>query len=219
MPSNTKENYLKTIYSLDEVSEKITLSELSRKMNVSIPTVNNMVKRLDEEGWVVYQKYKPIMLTESGKIISARIVRRHRLAEMFLVEHMGFGWEEVHDIAEELEHISSERFFDKIDKILNYPSTDPHGAPIPDKDGKTIRQELKSLSSIAVGKKVILKALNYDSNEFLTYLNHKELALNTVIEMLYIEPFDGSVEVAYGNKEKVVLTKEVCEALLVKVIK
>lgn len=215
MPSNTKENYLKAIYSLAENSEKITLSELSNKMSVSIPTVNNMVKRLAEEGWVLYQKYKPITLTESGRIISARIVRRHRLAEMFLVEHMGFGWEEVHDIAEELEHISSEIFFDKIDKLLDFPVTDPHGTPIPDKNGKIIRQKLKPLSHITSGKKVVLKALNYDSNEFLTYLNHKELSLDTVIEICCIEPFDGSMEVAYNDKKNIVLTKEVCDALLV----
>ncbi len=159
MPSYTKENYLKAIYSLEEDKAKISVSALSKNMNVSIPTVNNMVKRLQQEGWVHYEKYKPILLTSSGRKIAAKIIRRHRLAEMFLVQTMNLGWEEVHDIAEDLEHINSETFFDRIDEMLSFPKTDPHGTAIPDKEGNIIKQNYRQLFKFRIGDIVVLKAL------------------------------------------------------------
>lgn len=215
MPSDTKENYLKAIYSLEENTEKISLSALSKRIEVSIPTVNNMVKRLQDEGWVFYEKYKPILLTDSGRKVAARIVRRHRLAEMFLVQTMGLGWEEVHDIAEDLEHIKSETFFNRIDEMLNYPKIDPHGTPIPDKDGKVIVQTYSTLSESACGESVALRALDSEQKELLVFLNKKEIALGTEIKIETKESFDESMEVSYKNFKNVVLTKEVCEKLLV----
>ena len=136
MPTKTKENYLKAIYFLDLKKNNISITDISLKMNVSKPTTNNMVKKMEEKGWVIYEKYKPIKLTSKGKKLGALIVRKHRLTEMFLSQVMSFGWEEVHDIAEEIEHIHSEIFFDRMDELLGFPTTDPHGSPIPDKKGK-----------------------------------------------------------------------------------
>lgn len=215
MPSNTKENYLKAIYSLEENGEKISLSALSKRIEVSVPTVNNMVKRLQDLGWVQYEKYKPVLLTDSGRRVASCIVRRHRLAEMFLVHIMDLGWEEVHDIAEDLEHVNSDTFFDRIDEMLNYPKVDPHGTPIPDKEGKMISQNYKTLSSIDIGKKVILRALDYEHKDFLIFLNKKKMTLGTEIYIKGKEPFDESMEVSYDSFDNVVLTKDVCDKLLV----
>ena len=112
MPSQTKENYLKAIYALDQKGSKIALTDISKLMEVSNPTANNMVKKLQEMGWVIYEKYKPLRLTSEGRKQGALIVRKHRLTEMFLTKIMGFGWEQVHDIAEEMEHIQSDALFE-----------------------------------------------------------------------------------------------------------
>lgn len=218
MPSDTKENYLKAIYSLEENAEKISLSALSKRIEVSIPTVNNMVKRLQDEGWVRYEKYRPILLTDSGRKVAAQIVRRHRLAEMFLVQNMGLGWEEVHDIAEDLEHVNSQTFFDRIDEMLDYPKIDPHGTPIPDKDGKVIPTTYTKLSLMQPGDKVVLKALDNEQKDFLIFLNKKKIALGTIIAVEVKESFDESMEVSYDDLKDVVLTKDVCDKLLVEAV-
>ncbi len=215
MPSYTKENYLKAIYNLEESRDKISVSALSKIMRVSIPTVNNMVKRLEHEGWVVYRKYKPILLTAEGRKIAIEIIRRHRLAEMFLVKVMNLGWEQVHDIAEELEHIDSAVFFDRIDEMLEYPQTDPHGTAIPDKEGNIAKQNYLLLSGIEKGATVVLRAIKEECRDFILFLNKKEISLGIFMKVENREAFDGSLEVSFGDFQKVVLTRAVCEKLLV----
>src|SRR5690554_3477553 len=151
MLSKAKEDYLKALYHLHLKNEEISLTDLGKSLELSKPTVNDMVKKLHEEGWVNYRKYKPIKLTEKGRINAAIVVRKHRLAEMFLAKMMGFGWEEVHEIAEELEHIKKEAFFDRMDELLNFPNTDPHGSPIPNKDGSVDEKIYKTLAECKTG--------------------------------------------------------------------
>jgi DtxR family Mn-dependent transcriptional regulator len=153
MPTQTKENYLKAAYFLAQKGSDITITDLSKVMEVSTPTVNNMVKKMEKKGWVLYQKYKPILLTDQGHKEAALIVRKHRLAEMYLTQIMGFGWEEVHEIAEEMEHLPTESLFDRMDEILGFPTTDPHGSPIPNKDGVIAIKELINLSELKEGAK------------------------------------------------------------------
>jgi len=215
MPTQTKENYLKSIYFLSQKNKEVSITELSKDMNVSKPTANNMVKKMEVKGWVEYEKYKPIKLTKSGKILGALIVRKHRLTEMFLSQIMGFGWEEVHDIAEEMEHISSMLFFDRMDEILGFPTTDPHGSPIPDKSGKILSVSYLKLSSINVGQKVRLCGLVNSSNELLLYLNKKKIKLGTAMTITQIEKFDNSIEVSLEGDSKIFLSFEVCQSLLV----
>lgn len=191
------------------------MTELSREMGVSNPTANSMVKKLQEKGWVVYQKYKPLELTESGRKTAALIIRKHRLAEMYLVEKMGFGWEEVHDIAEEMEHIDSELLFDRMDEILGHPSADPHGSPIPDKEGAVKKRDHIKLSEVGPGIRVRLEALNDSSTDFLLFLNTKQLELGTEMKILHVEPFDKSMTVSYNDLAPTMLSHEVCERLLV----
>jgi DtxR family Mn-dependent transcriptional regulator len=218
MPLKTKENYLKTMYLIADDEGKISLSLLSKRMGVSTPTVNSMVKRLQDEGWVVYEKYKPLLLTASGKKEAGLIIRKHRIAEMFLVKKLDFSWEEVHDIAEEMEHIHSEALFDRMDDLLDNPVTDPHGSPIPDKNGILISRNNLKLSEIEAGSKVKLCALLYSSNDFLVYLNSKELGLGAEITVIRIEPFDQSMIVSYGRHTEAMLSKKVCDQLLVEPI-
>ncbi len=215
MPLIAKENYLKTMYLIEEESGSISLSELARRLNVSIPTTNSMVKRLQEEGLTIYEKYKPSKLTKKGKKEAALIVRKHRIAEMFLVEKLNFGWEEVHDIAEEMEHVQSETFFDRMYELLDAPAFSPHGSPIPDKNGVIVLPHYLKLSDAQQGDKLILKALQHDYNDLLSYLNSKELELGTHITVNKVEAFDNSMAVSYNDKTNVNLSQQVCEKLLV----
>ncbi len=215
MPSQTKENYLKALYYLADESGKVQISQLSKEMGVSTPTANSMVRKLQEKGWVNYQKYKPLQLTASGRKMAALIIRKHRIAEMFLVEKMGFGWEEVHDIAEEMEHLDSEVLFERMDEMLGRPTLDPHGSPIPDKEGKIRSHSYKKLLEVGPRVRVRLAALSDSSTDFLVYLNGKQLELGLEIEVLDIEPFDQSRMVRYGDFDRMMLSREVCEKLLV----
>jgi DtxR family Mn-dependent transcriptional regulator len=215
MPTQTKENYLKALYHLHQKSADISITDLGKQMDVSKPTVNAMVKKLQEQGWVSYVKYKPIQLTEQGLKEAAFIIRKHRLSEMFLKQVMGFGWEEVHDMAEEMEHLKSNLFFNRMDEILGFPTRDPHGSPIPDKNGNFTKPEYQLLSQVKPGTTVVVKALRDSSTDFLIYLNKKQIRLGLEMEVMQLESFDKSMTVSYGKQTEVVLSEAVCNELLV----
>ena len=215
MNSLTEENYLKAIFHLLDSENQVTVNELSKFLQIKMPSVNSMMKKFAYKNWVIYETYKPIKVTELGRKEAAIVVRKHRLTEMFLVEKMGFGWENVHEIAEQLEHVHSEDFFDKMDEILNFPKVDPHGEPIPDKDGIIITQNLKKLSECKVNDMVILTSVTISTDDFLNYLNQRNLALGAEILIKNIEKFDGSMQIEFSDKTEV-LSKMVCEKLLVK---
>ena len=215
MPTPTKENYLKAVFFLSQKNQQISITALANKMKVSKPTANNMVKKMEQNNWLLYEKYKPLELTHAGKKMGALIVRKHRLAEMFLAEVMGFGWEEVHEIAEEMEHLKSHSFFDRMDEILGFPSIDPHGSPIPDKNGTIPKSTYINLTTIKAGEKVRLCGLLKSSREFLLYLNKKKITLGTEFKVQQIERFDNSFEIGLTPTKTLVLTYEVCKCLLV----
>lgn len=215
MISLTEENYLKAIFHLVDEDHSVTINELSKFLNVKMPSVNNMMKKFADKKWVIYESYKPLKITASGKKQAALVVRKHRLTEMFLVEKMNFGWENVHEIAEQVEHIQSDMFFDKMDEILNHPKFDPHGEPIPDKDGHIISQHLKKLSQCKVGDKVLFTAVTISDDDFLNFLNSKNLELGKKIEVLEIEKYDESMTIKVNGVEKIV-SKIVSEKILVK---
>ena len=215
MISLSEENYLKAIFHLMNTDNTVTINELSKVLSVKMPSVNNMMKKFAEKGWVIYESYKPLKITVAGKKQAALVVRKHRLTEMFLVEKMNFGWENVHEIAEQLEHIHSETFFDKMDELLNYPKYDPHGEPIPDKEGNIIAQDLKKLSNCKVGESVVFTAVTITDEDFLNFLNKNKLVLGKEIKVLNIEKFDKSMLVKI-QEEEIVLSNIVCEKILVK---
>ncbi|MEJ6506228.1 MAG: metal-dependent transcriptional regulator [Crocinitomicaceae bacterium] len=209
------ENYLKALYSLSQKDVAVSLTDISKELDVSAPTVNNMVKKLQEKGWVDYKKYKPITLTEAGGLMAASVIRKHRLTEMFLVKIMGFGWEEVHDIAEQIEHIKSEGFFDRMDELLGFPKTDPHGSPIPDKNGQITAQHYKTLDQIHPNKKVTIVALKNSSFELLDYLNKKKIKLGDTVQIISIEPFDKSCSILLDDSIRMTMTQKVCSCLMI----
>ena len=217
MKSLNEENYLKAIFHLIDKDDTFTVNELSKMLNIKMPSVNSMMKKFSQKNWVIYESYKPIKITALGKKEAAHVVRKHRLTEMFLVEKMGFGWEVVHEIAEQLEHIHSEIFFDKMDELLNYPKVDPHGEPIPDKQGNIIQQNLTKLSECKAGETVILSAVIDSSDEFLTYLNHRNLSLNSELKILEVEKFDQSMKIEFSGKTEI-LSEIVCDKILVQKI-
>lgn len=198
----SEENYLKAIFHLIDSKNQVTVNEISKFLNIKMPSVNSMMKKFADKNWVIYESYKPLTITKEGKTQAAQVVRKHRLTEMFLVDKMDFGWEEVHEIAEQIEHIKSERFFDKIDELLHYPKVDPHGSPIPDKEGNIIEKNYKKLSECQENQTVIFKSISESTKEFLNYLNQKELALEVEIKILEKDSFDKTILVEYDQKKE-----------------
>lgn len=213
MNSFTEENYLKTMFNLSEKTGEVTVNELSKALEIKMPTVNSMVKKLAAKGYVNYQSYKPIELTEQGKTEALLIIRKHRLTEMFLVEKMGFGWEEVHEVAEQIEHIHSPKFFAKMDEMLDFPTVDPHGSPIPDREGNILLKTYKTLNQFQVGDKLKFVAVTNSNDDFLKFLNSKNLVLESELEILDIEEFDQNMRVSF-NQDTVTLSSKVSERLL-----
>lgn len=212
--SNAEENYLKSIYHLASKNGEVSVNELAKQMHLKMPTVTSMIKKMSEHKLINYEKYKPIRLTEKGKKQAALIIRKHRLTEMFLVEKMHFGWEEVHDIAEQVEHIKSLAFFKKMDEMLGYPTLDPHGSPIPDAEGKVHFTETQTLSDCKKRDQVKLTGLLNTTAEFLKFLNNHEIKLGLRMKIIDVEDFDGSMLVQYGKKSNT-LSRVVCEQLIV----
>jgi DtxR family Mn-dependent transcriptional regulator len=208
------ENYLKVIYHLHLANRTVSASEIALAMEVSLPTVNSMVKKLAEQKYLEYKKYKPISLTKKGIKTAALIIRKHRLTEMYLTEKMGFGWEEVHEIAEQLEHLHAPKFFDKIDEILGYPEIDPHGSPIPDKEGNIQSVHLQPLALQKVGSKHIIKAVADTSEAFLSYLNNKKIKLGNEVKIIRKESFDGQTTLLV-NKRELIVSEVICNKILV----
>ena len=214
MNTYAEENYLKALFNLSSQNGEVTVQELSKALAIKMPSVNSMIKKLAEKKLVMYESYKPLKLTDNGKKQAGLIIRKHRLTEMYLVEKMGFGWEQVHEIAEQVEHLQSPMFFEKVDELLGYPTVDPHGSPIPDKNGKVQWLQLKKLSEIAKGEKVKIVAVTNSSEAFLKFLNSKQLHLGLIIKVLTVENFDGSMLVSYGKKINEMLSNTVAEKLL-----
>jgi DtxR family Mn-dependent transcriptional regulator len=217
MALKIKENYLKTIFANADEEGKITLSLLSMKMGISIPTVNSMAKSLHDLGWIRYEKYKPLQLTPEGKKVAAMVLRKHRITEIFLVEKLGIGWEHVHEIAEEMEHINSELLFDRMNEMLGNPTNDPHGSPIPNKDGFVQTTQHIPLSSLMPGQKAKLYSIHNSTHDFLIFLNKKGISLGMEFNILEKEPFDQSMRVNYSGHETEILSYNVCERLYVEI--
>lgn len=218
MASPTEENYLKALFNLANSLGEITLSELASRLQVSLPTANSMVKSLQKSNWLKYEKYKPLILTPEGRLLAASIIRKHRLTEMFLVNVMKFGWEEVHEVAEQIEHIHAPKFFERMDEMLGHPAEDPHGSPIPDLEGKLEQQSYIPLSSVLPGQKVQLLALSNSSAEFLEFLNSRNLSLGLTLKVISTERFDQSMVIGYAKYPSETLSGKVCERLLVRVL-
>lgn len=214
--SHSEENYLKAIFKLSYQSDEVaSTNAISAEMNTSAASVSDMLKRLSGKGLINYEKHRGATLSEAGLPYALQLVRKHRLWEVFLAQTLGFGWDEVHDIAEQLEHIQSTELIDRLDKFLGYPSFDPHGDPIPDASGNLAQREEVPLSELAVGSKGHIVAVANHSAAFLQYLDQHQLKVNTTIEVLERFEFDNSMSIKTQQFPKVVLSEKVAINLLI----
>ncbi|OBX23493.1 MULTISPECIES: metal-dependent transcriptional regulator [Bizionia] len=197
----TEENYIKAIYHLGKQGREIVnTNALAEAMNTKASSATDMIRKLAEKDYANYKKYKGVTLTESGKKIAINIIRKHRLWEVFLVEKLNFTWDEVHDLAEQLEHIKSQKLIDELDAFLGHPTHDPHGDPIPDKHGAITFVEKIILSQALEHQKYSCLGVNDSSSEFLQYLNKNDIGLGSIIEVMHIEPFDKSISIKANGK-------------------
>ena len=201
--TQSEENYLKAIFTLSQDTEgAISTNDLAEKMLTKASSVTDMLKKLCEKELLEYQKYQGCELTNEGKSHALAIIRKHRLWETFLVDKLSFGWDEVHEIAEQLEHIHSTELTDRLDEFLGFPKVDPHGEPIPGKDGRIESVSNRILlSESTVGMKAVIMGVEDDQTEFLQYLNKIGLHLGTQIDILDKLNFDGSIIVMINDKQ------------------
>jgi DtxR family Mn-dependent transcriptional regulator len=211
--SHSEENYLKAIFHLSGKNRlKVSTNSLAEKLDAKASSITDMLKKLSDKGLISYKKYKGCELSAEGEQIALQVIRKHRLWETFLVNKLNFGWDQVHDVAEQLEHIHSAQLIDSIDHFLNYPKFDPHGDPIPDKNGVINYQEAKILlSESAVNSVVTFVSVNEDSFALLKYLDQINLKLGSEIKVLERIAFDESLLIEMENKKQLNISKKVAE--------
>lgn len=218
MTSFSEENYLKAIFHLEKVSPGgVPTNALAEKLETKASSVSEMIKKLSKKKLVAYQKYQGVSLSEKGRKTAVEIIRKHRLWEYFLVEKLNFSWTEVHDVAEQLEHIQSEKLVTELDKFLGFPRKDPHGDPIPDTNGNFQPLEKVLLAEVEPGQKGLCIGVRDSSREFLEYLDKNEIALGKRIEVLEREEFDQSVVIELDGK-RLYISKIIANNLFIKTI-
>lgn len=217
--SHSEENYLKVIFQLSGIErEKVSTNSLAEKLNTKASSITDMLKKLSDKKLIAYKKYNGCDLTSKGEAIAIQIIRKHRLWETFLVSKLSFGWEEVHDVAEQLEHIHSMKLIDSLDQFLNFPKFDPHGDPIPDKNGNiTYRKSKIMLIESATNSLVEVVSVNEDSLLLLKYLDEIGLKLGSNLKVLERYSFDESIKVEI-NAKQMNLSKKVAENIGVRFI-
>jgi DtxR family transcriptional regulator, Mn-dependent transcriptional regulator len=200
--TTSEENYIKVIYHLSLVSPKgVNTNAIAGMLETKASSVTDMLKKLSDKELVTYQKYQGVTLTEKGFLSAKMIVRKHRLWEVFLVEKLHFSWDEVHEIAEELEHIKSEALIDKLDEFLDFPDFDPHGDPIPNRKGEIKKITKLLLSEAELNKEYHCVGVKDSSSDFLKYLDKQKIALGSVLIVKEKESFDDTLTVEINSKE------------------
>lgn len=212
MLTNSEENYLKAIYNLERALGKVSTNMLAEKLETKASSITDMVKKLAKKKQVIYKKYQGVKLTDKGQKQALRIIRKHRLWETFLVNKLEFSWDEVHDIAEQLEHVTSEKLVDRLDEFLGNPKVDPHGDPIPNKKGEFSASVQESLVATTLNQPVKFVGVSDSSDEFLRFLDNKEIAIGDKITILEIEAYDNSYHIEVNDK-KYTISFEVAKKL------
>ncbi|RXP51759.1 metal-dependent transcriptional regulator [Lutibacter sp. HS1-25] len=216
MLSQSEENYLKAIFSIELSNAKtVSTTLIAKNLSTKASSVTDMIKKLADKNLVNYEKYKGVKLTSEGKEIALNIVRSHRIWEVFLVDKLNYNWDEVHDLAEQLEHIKSTTLIDKLDKLLGFPKHDPHGDPIPDKNGKIEHHKDIMLSSISIGETCVILGIKDSSTEFLQFLDKHTLQINSKITILDKFDFDNSMTVQFTNGNPLILSEKVSSNIFV----
>ena len=213
--STTEENYIKAIYHLQQADSTVSTNDVAAKLNTKAASVTDMLKRLNTKQVLNYEKYRGFSLSDEGERVALGIVRKHRLWEFFLVEKLQFGWDEVHAIAEELEHITSKVLIERLDNFLGNPKFDPHGDPIPDSNGKIQILPQINLVDMPIGETAKVSAVGSQSTELLELLTHKKIAIGTPIIIKKKFSFDNSLEIETYSDQRFTISRELALALFV----
>jgi len=214
--TTAEENYLKAIYHLSEGGKKSTsTNDISKEMNTKPASVSDMLRKLGEKKVIEYRKYYGVNITEEGKKMALQTIRKHRLWEVFLVDKLNFAWDEVHEVAEELEHIQSPLLIQRLDAFLNYPKFDPHGDPIPDEFGDVKAKPRLALNEMEIDQMGQIVAVKDSSAAFLKYLDKVGAYIGARIKVLDKVDFDGSLEILVDQKKKLFMSKDVATNILV----
>lgn len=217
MITRSEENYIKAILSINlEKNSIVSTNEIAKILETSAASVTEMIKKLQDKKLVIYEKYKGVKLSKAGRIKAFEILRKHRLWETFLVKKLDFSWGEVHEVAEQLEHIKSEKLTDKLDHFLNYPKFDPHGEPIPTKSGIIPSTKRITLSEMKINSKGIIMGVSLDNKEFLDHLTKISISIGTKIEAIDRIIFDQSMKIKINSKIEHI-SKEIANNILIKV--
>jgi DtxR family transcriptional regulator, Mn-dependent transcriptional regulator len=207
--SESEENYIKSIYHLQTLHERVNAGMLATSVNTKAASVTDMLKKLEKKKLLHYKPYKSFQLTETGKKIALQVIRKHRLWEFFLVNNLGFSWDEVHDIAEELEHINSSKLITKLDEYLGHPEFDPHGDPIPDSKGKMAEPKQQSLAELPLKKTAVVSFIKDQRDTMMQLLTHYGISMGTKLKVTRRFEFDGSIEIKINQMAPAILSKEV----------
>jgi DtxR family Mn-dependent transcriptional regulator len=208
LTTSAEENYLKAIFKIAEKEPGPVLTNaLASAMGTSAASATDMLKRLSEKQLVAYEKYRGVTLTPEGDRLATTLIRKHRLWEVFLVEKLGFAWDEVHDFAEQLEHVQGDSLTNRLDDFLGHPRFDPHGDPIPDAQGRWMRRPQVRLTTLLPGQKGILTGVDDHTSSFLQYLDELGIALGVAIELLDRTAYDQSAKVQIAGKEYILSEK------------
>jgi DtxR family Mn-dependent transcriptional regulator len=214
--SFAEENYLKAIYHLSAAGQQqVNTNAIADKLQTKPASVSDMIRKLSEKRVITYVKYQGVNITEKGKKRALWVIRKHRLWEVFLVNKLGFNWDEVHEIAEQLEHIKSSLLITRLDEFLGFPKFDPHGDPIPDEDGTISSKPRMILSELGAGEEAELVSMNDTGNAFLNYLDRIDLKIGSRVRILEIMEFDGSREMLVNGGKRITISQQVSDNLLV----
>jgi DtxR family Mn-dependent transcriptional regulator len=213
--SIAEENHIKSIYHLQQLQESVNTNALAGHLKTKPASVTDMLKKLQAKNLLNYNPYKGFRLSRDGNRAALIIIRRHRLWESFLVNKLNFSWEEVHEVAEELEHVRSKKLVDKLEAFLNFPKFDPHGDPIPDSNGKLSLQQQLPLSQLPLNKPAVITSVHDQSSELLSFLSSRGIVIGTKIEVKRRLPFDNSHEIKFKNRQLINLSEQVSNAIQV----
>lgn len=213
--SVSKENHLKAIFHLQQEHGIVTTNALAAALQTRPASVTDMLKKLKDQKLLIYERYKGFKLNNEGRKAALQVIRKHRLWEYFLVKKLQFGWDEVHEIAEELEHIASKKLIDRLDAFLGFPEADPHGDPIPDSQGRLQTRRQINLAQLPLGKVAQVSGIASQTSEMLELLQYNHIRLGTRLEIKKKFPFDDSLEVKVRNRPPVTLSARVAKNVLV----
>ncbi|HET6995525.1 MAG TPA: metal-dependent transcriptional regulator [Chitinophagaceae bacterium] len=214
--STSEENYIKAIFHLQHSDGTVTTNELAAELKTKPASITDMMKKLKNKKLVHYQAYHGFRLSPEGKKVALGIVRRHRLWEYFLAEKLKFSWEEVHEVAEDLEHVSSKKLIDKLDEFLGFPRFDPHGDPIPDMHGRIETSRQVNLQDLPLNRPAVVSHVSDQSSEMLELLGHKKIGIGTRLEVKRKFSFDNSLEIKIRQQSPINISEQLSKNIFAK---